>query len=164
MNKIFLIGMPAVGKSRIGAELANKAGVSFVDTDYSIMDTLGKSIEDIIEQHGILFFRKKENQILKKIIQSKESMVVSTGGGLPVYFDNLELMQSAGKVVWLKKDLEDVFKSFRSNPRAGLQINSLPQMKDLYDSRKEFYSQADFKIDVTSQSAEDFQSQLIAYV
>ncbi len=164
MNKIFLIGMPAVGKSRLGAHLAQTAGLDFVDTDHQIMERMGMSIEDIIDKYGLSFFRKKENQILKEITDLNKSMVISTGGGLPVYYDNLKLMQKAGKVIWLKKDLESIFKSYRSKPRAGLSINSLPQMRDLYAARKPYYSQADVKIDVGDSNAGNFESQLISYV
>ncbi|MFA6922842.1 MAG: shikimate kinase [Bacteroidales bacterium] len=99
--KLFLIGFMGCGKTTFGKKLANKLKLEFIDLDDIIESTYGKSIAMIFESEGEGAFRKKESHVLNKIILKKK-FVVATGGGTPCFYDNMEIMKKAGKVIYLK--------------------------------------------------------------
>ena len=99
--KIFLIGFMGSGKTTIGRHLSVQIGFDFVDTDRFIEMRQGLTISEIFIRHGEAAFREMERNILPEI-QNLEYAVVSTGGGMPCYKDNIDVMRSIGKVVYLK--------------------------------------------------------------
>ena len=50
--------MPGSGKSTLGVVLAKKLGYSFIDPDIVIQDTYGKTLEELIDEHGDAGFIK----------------------------------------------------------------------------------------------------------
>ncbi|MDR2520453.1 MAG: shikimate kinase [Bacteroidales bacterium OttesenSCG-928-I14] len=101
-KKIFLTGYMCVGKTTIGNNLARKLNLPFVDTDLLIENYYQKKIIDIFEEKGEKEFRKIEQNTLQKIAKHKKNMVISTGGGTPCFFQNMELMNISGITVYLK--------------------------------------------------------------
>ena len=82
-SAIVLIGMPGSGKSTIGKALANKLGYKFIDTDSLIEKKEGMTIKEIFEKKGEPYFRKKEEEVSRKIVDSKK-LVIATGGGMVI--------------------------------------------------------------------------------
>jgi len=99
--KIFLVGFMGSGKTTIGRRLSERIGFDFVDTDCIIEMQQGLTIFEVFAQYGEASFREMERNILPEI-QKIEYAVVSTGGGMPCYKDNMSVMRSIGKVVYLK--------------------------------------------------------------
>jgi len=99
--KIFLIGFMGSGKTTIGRRLAERTGFNFVDTDRFIEMQQGMTVSEIFARYGETAFREMEHNILTEI-QKIECAVVSTGGGMPCYGNNMDIMHSCGKVVYLK--------------------------------------------------------------
>jgi len=99
--KIFLIGFMGSGKTTIGRRLVERIGFDFVDTDSFIEMQQGLTVSEVFARYGEAAFREMERNILPEI-QKLEFAVVSTGGGMPCYKDNMEVMRSIGKVVYLK--------------------------------------------------------------
>ncbi len=99
--KIFLIGFMGSGKTTIGRRFAGMIGFDFVDTDRFIEMKNGITVADVFAQYGEAAFRSMEQDILIEL-QQRDFVVVSTGGGLPCYNNNMELMLNSGKVVYLK--------------------------------------------------------------
>jgi shikimate kinase len=89
------------GKSTLGKKLARELSMPFVDLDFSIAEEMGSTIAEIFEQHGEQFFRKKEHETLKRILEQEGSLVMSVGGGAPCFFDNMQLMNAAGTTVFI---------------------------------------------------------------
>ena len=50
---------------------------------------------DIFHYAGEEYFRKAERGMLEQLIASGDDLVVSTGGGLPVWADNMARMNGA---------------------------------------------------------------------
>lgn len=94
VKKIVLVGYMGSGKSRIGKLLSENVGLPFQDLDFLIENELQKSVKDIFFEKGEVFFRKKEHEVFKKMIQDDSSYVLSTGGGTPCYADNHLLLQN----------------------------------------------------------------------
>ncbi|MGI4021892.1 MAG: shikimate kinase [Janthinobacterium lividum] len=101
MNLIFLIGFMGCGKTTHGRKLATFLGFHFVDLDDVFEAQTGTTITNYFTVFGEEKFRKTESGILKNTAYP-ENTIISTGGGLPVFFDNLDWMKRHGNVIYLQ--------------------------------------------------------------
>lgn len=104
--KIFLIGYMGSGKTTIGKKLSNNLNYRFLDLDKYLENYYSSTIEEIFGVEGEDGFRKKEEKILDEIIKLDEDLVISTGGGTPCFFDNMEKINLAGTSVYFKVGVE----------------------------------------------------------
>ncbi|MGH2642625.1 MAG: shikimate kinase [Chitinophagaceae bacterium] len=103
--KIFLIGFMGSGKSYWARHLAESLQLPLSDMDEEIERKTGLSISDIFSQKGELYFRTFEHELLKELIQ-KGQLLLSCGGGLPCFNDNMSLMNQNGLTIWLNTPLK----------------------------------------------------------
>jgi shikimate kinase len=105
------------GKSAVGRRVAERAGARFVDTDREIEREQGMPIAQIFMERGEEQFRAIETQMLNSLLarDSAErkpwrsmSLVVSTGGGLPLRDENMDLLKRLGHVLWLRARPETI--------------------------------------------------------
>ena len=101
--KIFLIGMMGSGKTSLGKKLANALSYSFVDVDEYIEKQEKKTVTTLFKDLGEESFRKLEHHYLKQLISS-DNVVISTGGGLPCYYDNIEIINKNGISIYLEAE------------------------------------------------------------
>jgi shikimate kinase len=101
MKRIFLIGYMGAGKTTTGRELAKTLGLDFIDLDQFIQARYQKTISGLFQEFGENEFRNIERNVLHEVGEF-EDVVVSTGGGTPCFFDNMEYMNRAGTTVYLK--------------------------------------------------------------
>ncbi|MGI4751795.1 MAG: shikimate kinase [Janthinobacterium lividum] len=100
MSLVFLIGFMGCGKTTHGRKLANFLKLGFVDLD-EVFEQQHGPISQYFEAFGEEKFRQTESQLLKNTTYPKNA-IVSTGGGLPVFFDNLDWMKQHGTVIYLQ--------------------------------------------------------------
>ena len=67
---IFLVGPMGSGKSSLGKKLAKSLDKKFIDTDKEIEKNERKTINEIFENSGESYFRKKEREFLINIPNS----------------------------------------------------------------------------------------------
>ena len=159
MKKIVLLGYMASGKSEIGKLVSKKMNLPFFDLDYLIENELSKSINQIFEDKGEIFFRKKEHEVFVAKINSDESYVLSLGGGTPCYANNHELLKNDGITsIYLKASIATLAERLKRNTtkRPLLQNLSEAELSDyiakhLFD-RSFYYNQAKFTITVDGKS------------
>ena len=101
MNNIFLIGYMGSGKTTLGRILAPHLNMSFIDLDASIEKHHFKTIAQLFEEKGENEFRKIEHNALLEV-SCFENTVISTGGGTPCFFDNMDIMNANGLTVYLQ--------------------------------------------------------------
>jgi len=101
MGLIFLIGFMGSGKTTLGRKLASRLGYPFMDLDHILEAQAGMTIAEYFSTHGEDAFRKLESEVLKQT-QYPANAVISTGGGLPCFFDNMDWINSHGKSVYIK--------------------------------------------------------------
>lgn len=158
-QNVFLVGMPAVGKTTVGKQLANKLEYNFIDLDAIIESQEGKSISQLFEQIGESAFREIEAQALR-LAGSQNHSVISTGGGAPVFNENMEWMNRHGITIYLEADvsfiLHRIMQSKHIRPLfKGLnETETLLKLKDLINQRKPYYSQAKFSVHVPLKSVD----------
>ena len=167
--KIILLGYMGSGKSTIGMALANELKLSFVDLDHAIENEIGMSIKDFFEASGELKFRRLENEILKKVLDENNDMILSTGGGTPCYGNNLDLLKSASnaKVFYLKGSIKTLTERLLSEKDIRPLIQSigdddLPEFigKHLFE-RSNFYLQAHHAVDIDQKSVETIAKEIV---
>ncbi len=88
------------GKTTIGKKLAKKLGYKFIDLDQKIESTYKIPISSIFEKYDEKGFRNLEQKVLKETFVL-ENTVISTGGGTPCFFDNMELILQEGLVIYI---------------------------------------------------------------
>jgi shikimate kinase len=99
--KIFFVGFMGCGKTTWSRKLAAKLEYEFVDLDHVLEEKAGMTIAEYFTTHGQDAFRLLESTILKET-RYAENAVISTGGGLPCFFDNMDWMNANGKTVYIK--------------------------------------------------------------
>jgi len=102
---IFLIGSMGVGKSSLGRMIAKNLELDFLDSDQVIVENECKSINTIFKDDGEAYFRALEAETIRSFDVTKD-ILIATGGGLPIYHDNMKYMLDNGLVVFLNEDLE----------------------------------------------------------
>ncbi|NDV47677.1 shikimate kinase [Paludibacter sp. 221] len=152
MSRYFLIGFMACGKTTIGKAVAEKMGFGFVDLDKLIESEHNKTVSEIFAEQGEEAFRKLENEYLKKLI-SLENTIIATGGGVPCFFNNMELMNEHGKTFYLKFAPEELktriqISSQNSRPLvAGKSDEELLHfVSESLKKREHFYNQATYTV------------------
>lgn len=100
--KVFLIGYMGSGKSTLGPKLARALNIPFMDLDKLIEEQIGMTIAQYFEQHGETSFRNVEAELLRSMTEKNDSFLMSTGGGAPVFHDNMKFMNENGTTVYLE--------------------------------------------------------------
>lgn len=107
MKRIFLIGYMGAGKTTVGKALSKRIGLSFIDLDYYIERRYCKSVPQIFAEKGEDSFREIERKMLHEVADF-EDVLVSTGGGTPCFFDNMDYMNRCGTTIYLKVSVEEL--------------------------------------------------------
>jgi shikimate kinase len=100
-NKVYIIGFMGSGKTTTGRKLASMLGWSFADLDRRIEEHTGMTIPQIFSDKGEEYFRMVEADLLRKL-QHDTEIVIATGGGAPVYENNMDYMLETGLTLYLK--------------------------------------------------------------
>lgn len=144
---IYLLGFMGSGKSTIGKQLAKKLKFEFIDFDELIEVQSGKKISEIFKGEGEQAFRNTETEILKSISGFKDT-VVSTGGGTPCFYDNMNLMKVTGITVYIRMSAGSLFHRLAQSKTKRPLIAGLSDLKlmdfimDVLPEREQFYMQA----------------------
>ena len=135
------------GKTTLGKALARRMKLSYIDTDHYIESRYHKKVSEIFASEGEERFRDIEHRIVLEVSEF-EDVIVSTGGGLPCFNDNMAIMNSLGTTVYLETSEEElaarleVSKNIRPiiKNRSGSELVDF--IKESLDQRRFFYEQA----------------------
>lgn len=105
-KNIVLIGYMGCGKSTVGRKAAKALGYTLLDTDVLIEKEEGMNISKLFELKGEAYFRKKETEMIKRLIDGEKGNIIATGGGLPMTEGNPELLKELGTIIYLKVENE----------------------------------------------------------
>ena len=152
---VALIGMPLGGKTSVARALAKLIGAEAYDTDQRIVESYG-AISDIFAQYGEEAFRNLETEELKKACALK-NLIISTGGGCVLRSENITLLKTGGKIVYLRAELQTLLSRVNGDTsRPLLSGGAEDKIKKLFVDRTPFYeSAADIIIDTDGLSPEE---------
>lgn len=170
MTPLFLVGYMGCGKSTIGRKLARALHLEFVDTDHRIEEREGATVIDIFHYEGEERFRTIEREVLEEVITAERASVVSTGGGLPAWGDNMVRMNEVGRTIYLKRSAENIASRLspygrQKRPRLrGLNDEELVIfMREDMAKRDPYYSQAAQVIACEGKSDEEIIREIIDF-
>ena len=145
---IAMVGMMGAGKTAIGAALAKRLGVPFLDSDTEIEAAANMSVAEIFTRYGEAFFREKETQVIARLLDGKPA-VLSTGGGAYLAEGNRKMISERGVAVWLRADLELLWERVRHKTTRPLLNTPDPKstLRQLYEDRTPIYQMADLIIE-----------------
>ena len=126
MTRIFLTGYMGAGKTTLGRALAAEMGIPFIDLDHYIEKRYCKTIAQLFAEKGEEGFREIERRMLHEVGEF-EDVIISTGGGTPCFFDNIEYMNAQGTTVYLDVPVE------RLHIRLSIAKGKRPLIKDKND-------------------------------
>jgi shikimate kinase len=147
-QKIYIIGMPGVGKTTFGKELASRLNISFVDLDNYIEETQDQPIEDIFKAAGEDMFRNIEAHALRSYSQLNHSFVMACGGGTPCYSNNLEYIKNNGISLYYTQTIDTIAKQLTNDSSIrpllkNISADELPvYLNKLLKKREPYYMKA----------------------
>lgn len=168
--KIILSGYMGSGKTAVGNELSKKTGHPFKDLDEEISRREGRDIPEIFKTSGEIYFRKKESEVLKELLNSEEDLILSLGGGTPCYGKNLQLLQenSEAILVYLKTGLDELTNRLFGEKDQRPLIAHLDSRELLEDfirkhlfERTYYYSQSDQIISTDDKTPEGIAQEIL---
>ena len=141
---IVFVGMMGAGKTAVGRTLAAHLGVVFRDSDHEIEEAAQRTIAEIFARDGEAFFRRKETQIIERLLDGAPG-VLSTGGGAFMAERNRQIMTQKGVSIWLNADLDLLWERVRHKDTRPLLKTPDPKgtLRALYEQRVPVYAQAD---------------------
>lgn len=156
-ERVYLTGFMGTGKSTVGTYLSRITSRRIIDTDSLVEKETGMSIAEIFKSHGELYFRELERSVLITTFQLK-NVIISTGGGLPAYKDNMKLINTHGISVCLTARPEIILSrvSYGKKTRPLLQEeNALENLNLLMQKRAYYYISADIQVDTSDKTVEE---------
>ena len=154
------------GKSTVGKIISNELFLNFFDTDEEIETRTGASIDWIFDLEGEDGFRKRESKILHEMVQ-KNSIVLSTGGGIILSESNRELLSSRGTVFYLATPIKVQLERTSKDKDRPLLKNGDPGkiLKELHVARESLYEEvADYIVNTEGKSSQEVSAEIIKLV
>lgn len=153
----FFIGFMGSGKSFFAQEISNTIQIPFVDMDIYIQEKESISIAQIFEQRGEDYFRLKEHEILKSLIQQykNKNVIIATGGGAPCYHNNMELMNHAGITIYFDLSINMLCQLLKNETEKRPLLKNLSEqdfflfIQKKLSERKSFYQKATISLSET---------------
>ena len=140
-RRIYLVGLPGVGKSTVGKHLASELGLDFTDLDDRIEQSAGKKISQLFQEDGEIYFRAVEADELRNT--ASDHGVIATGGGAPCFHDNMQWMKENGRVIFLNPPLDVVIqRTANAQHRPLIKDDAKATILDLFEKRSPYYTQA----------------------
>lgn len=162
---LYLVGFMGSGKTTVGRHLAHRLGWSFFDLDQEIEAAEQISVADLVDTRGWPEFRRIEALMLQQHVRHIERgrpAVLALGGGTFIEPENRNLILQNGVVIWLDCPLDRI-------QRRVADVSSRPLARDpqkfveLYQTRREIYAQADVRVEIESDDAEQTLAALLSH-
>ncbi|MFD2101789.1 shikimate kinase [Flagellimonas iocasae] len=147
--RVVLVGYMASGKSSVGRLLAKELGLEFIDLDAYIEEQQKKSIKTIFSEKGEIFFRKLEHEMLGKVLDEHQDLILSTGGGTPCYGNNMEtILEKSDHSIYLQLSIPALVERIKGEKEDRPLVKNIKDEdlsefigKHLFE-RRQYYAQA----------------------
>lgn len=165
---IALLGLRGAGKSTIGAALAKRLRVPFVELDQRIEAAAELTLGEIFELHGEAYYRRLEHEVLSELLgrpERGEPMVLATGGSIVNDHANYALLRDRCRTVWLRARPADHWnrvikqgdqRPMKANPHAFAELEAL------LAARAELYGECDVAIDTSGVGVDTVVARVMA--
>lgn len=151
------------GKTAVGTQLARQLGVPFLDSDDEIVRAANMEIAEIFERDGEPFFRRKESQVIARLLSGPPG-VLSVGGGAYLSAENRAMIAVDGIAVWLRADLELLWQRVRHKTTRPLLHTANPRqtLAALLKAREPSYALAEVHVEARPEYSIDEMAAKVA--
>lgn len=167
--RIFLLGYMGTGKTYWGKRWAAQYGMDFYDLDHEIEANAGITIREIFEKNGESFFREKEREALHRF-SDRDDFILSTGGGTPCFFDNMQWMNEKGITIYLNTPVSIIAERLLKEKSHRPLIQNLKDeeltsfIQNNINKRNKFYTQSGVILDTETIADDTFEKITRKYV
>ncbi|MFR3498478.1 MAG: shikimate kinase [Paraclostridium bifermentans] len=168
MKNIILIGFMGTGKTTVGKELARIKDMDFLDMDLELEKKEKKTINQIFNEHGEVYFREKESELLKEI-SCLENTIISTGGGVVENESNAEILKNIKNVIWLDGNVNTIANNLENEIDKRPKLKNINDLKnyiqELLNYRYEKYRKcSDIKINIDDKNIAQVVREILVYI
>ncbi len=155
LRSVALLGLRGAGKSTVGAAVAKRLGMAFVEVDQRIEQAAGLSLGQLFELHGEGYYRRLEHDVLTTVLSGPVPVVLAPGGSIVSSPDNFTLLRAHCRTIWLRARPEDHWarviqqgdhRPMAKNPQA------FEELRALLSNREELYASAEHTVDTAERS------------
>lgn len=166
-SRIALIGLRGAGKSTLGAALAKRLGLPFVQLNKRIEEKAGMRLDEIFDLLGRTAYRRLERQCLEQVVEAYPRAVLETGGGLVTEPGTYERLLSSCYTIWLQaspaEHMARVAAQGDQRPMAGNR-EAMEDLQRILEGRESLYRKADASLDTTARTLGACLDELAAMV
>lgn len=147
------------GKTTLGKKIARRLALPFVDVDCEIENRTGLRVSEIFDDFGENHFRALERNFIQNIEPDFHG-VLSVGGGLPCFHNNMAILLGLGQVFYLQRSAKELANRLKNGKQQRPLIAELSDTELLefisqkLSEREKFYSQAHWIPERTEQTAD----------
>ncbi len=154
---VALVGLRGAGKSSIGARVAQRLSLPFVELDALIVREAQMPLASLFELHGEAHYRTLEREVLRRLLAQGKPMVVATGGSIVTDPETWALLRGRTLTIWLKATSKDHWsrvvkqgdvRPMRDRPRA------MNELRALLSNRAPLYEMADAIVPTSGKTLE----------
>ncbi len=156
-RRIAFIGLRGAGKSTLGAALAERLEMPFLELDRIIEQESGLTLNLIFDFRGQAGFRELERQCLDNVLRRHPCFILATGGSLVSEPGSFERLLSSCFTVWVRTSPEEHMRRVIDQGDMRPMSNNRDAMSDLkriLAEREVLYSKADIHIDTAGRTFE----------
>jgi shikimate kinase len=165
MKNIVLVGFMGTGKTAIGKLLAQRLKRQRLCLDDMIEWKIGKPINRIFQEDGEAAFRVLEKDIVKSTSRDRD-VVIDAGGGVVIDEENVRRLKEHGIVICLMARPEVIYERTKGHLHRPLlnTLDPVSKIKELLDSRQQYYSRADYNIDTSELTPEEVVDRILTII
>ncbi len=161
---IALIGLRGAGKSTLGAALAKRLGMPFVELVQEIERAAGMAVSEIFARGGQTAYRRFERAALAASLERFERAVIACGGSLVSEPRTFDYLLASCCTVWLRaqprEHMERVIAQGDYRPMADNR-HAMADLRRILDERASLYARADYTIDTSANGVEQALTALL---
>jgi XRE family aerobic/anaerobic benzoate catabolism transcriptional regulator len=149
---ITLLGIRGSGKSTIGARLADRLHLAFLELDRLVEAEAGLSLEEIFALHGEEYYRRLEIEALQRLLRESAGAVLATGGGIVMNAEARELLEHHTLTIWLKANAREYWNRVVQQGAPRPMTNrpgAKAELRRLIAEREPLYQRARYRVDTT---------------
>ena len=166
-KRIALIGLRGGGKSTLGAMLAERLGVPFVELDREVERRSGATLNEIFEMFGQETFRRAEREALEAVLAQQQYFIMATSGAIVTEPGTLELLLASCFTVWVRAEPDEHMQRVMAQGDMRPMANSTRAMDDLVSilkSREPLYAKAEATLTTSGKTPEQTVAELLRLV
>jgi XRE family transcriptional regulator, aerobic/anaerobic benzoate catabolism transcriptional regulator len=161
---IALVGLRGAGKSTIGALLARRMNMPFIELDSLIEQAAGMSLGEVFSLHGEDYYRRLEREQLARVLRETSTAVIAVGGSIVSDEQNWALLKRRCLTIWLRATPRDHMqrvirqgdtRPMRDNPAA------MTELRGLLERREPLYAESDLEIRTSGRKIQTVVEQIL---